>query len=573
MSSTSYGGILSSYERTSTDTGSALGLEGLGPRPVQIQAMSHSSNTAASVDNVAIPKLSSSSTTSSKTAGGIPSLLHSGEQAKENEYPYDIPSASNGQPMELRHTASMPVKASEGSDTIHSNKGSGLRAVLANKFTGKKIRDFRMSVSVSSKRQQHQLESLMSQSSAAEDGGGMSSVPTVRGMPVGHPMSFQHVEHLSPTQVAPKMALINSMDITPSKQAPGRPKLSNSSTKSLGSDSNNSNGSSQRQQSSPQLGSQQSHEQLHSQEQQDLPAYQLHAKSPQPQSERRLNFRNLKPTALMTKASKLSLPGISSISNSISNGISTSISGSASKQNVSSVPTIRGKPISGPSNFQHVEHLSPEEHSTQQFHLLNHRQQQQEILSMISQSPTAASKVRSNTRGPENKPEKIMFRGLPLSRPLTFEHVEHVSPREYKAHMETKELVEMDSTAAGMSPDAPPRLSDEPVGRFSDDDINMSAETASHHHHDRENSGSISLNEQQENQNDQRARPRLMALQHTSQNPATAMAANLSNTLNVGAVRRPTKELVLDEAAEDAVANAQIISANTPGANGKETNG
>ncbi|KAJ1798119.1 hypothetical protein LPJ59_002707 [Coemansia sp. RSA 2399] len=556
MSSTSYGGMLSSYERTSTDAGSALGLEGLGPRPVQIQAMSHS--TTVNVGNMAVPKLSSSSTASSKTAGGIPSLLHSEDQAKESEYPYDIPSASNGQPMELRHAASMPIKAGDGPDAIHSNKGSGLRAALANKFTGKKIKDFRLSVSVSSKRQQHQLESLMSQSNGAEDGGGMSSVPMVRGMPVGHPMSFQHVEHLSPTQVAPKMALINSMDHS-AKQAPGRAKLSSSSIsrRSLAGDGNNSNGSLQRQQS-PQLKPQLS-QQPQEQQQEQQPAYQIHSKSPQPLPEKRLNFRSLKPAALMTKASKLSLPGISSISN----GISTSISGGTNKQNVPSVPTIRGKPISGPSNFQHVEHLSPEEHSTQQFHLLNHRQQQQEILSMIAQSPTGVSKARSNTRGPDaNKPEKIMFRGLPLSRPLTFEHVEHVSPREYKAHMETKELVEVDSAATGVSAYAP-RLSDEPAGRLSDDDddINMAAESGGHR---RENSASASLHSRH---SDQRARPRLVALQHTSQNPATAMAANLSNTLNVGGVRRPTNELTLDEAAEDAVANAQIISANTPGSN------
>ncbi|KAJ1764408.1 hypothetical protein LPJ74_006650, partial [Coemansia sp. RSA 1843] len=238
MSSTAYGEMLGSYGRGSTDTGSAARLEGVGSRPVQIQAMMHSATV--SVDNVAVPKLSSSSTASSKTAGGIPSLLHSGDQAKESEYPYDIPSASNGQPMELRHAASMSVKTSEGNDTIHSNKGSGLRAALANKFNGKKIKDFRLSVSVNSKRQQHQLESLMSQSKAAEDGEGASSVPTVRGMPVGHPMSFQHVEHLSPTQVAPKMALINNMD-PPSRQASGRPKLSNSSSRSLGSDGSNSN--------------------------------------------------------------------------------------------------------------------------------------------------------------------------------------------------------------------------------------------------------------------------------------------------------------------------------------------
>ncbi|KAJ2848599.1 hypothetical protein GGI22_005700, partial [Coemansia erecta] len=374
-------------------------------------------------------------------------------------------------------------------------------------------------------------------------------------------MSFQHVEHLSPTQVAPKMNLINSMDSS-AKQAPGRAKLSSSgSRRSLASDSNNSNASLQRQQS-PQLKPQLPQEHQQEQQQEQQPAYQVHSKSPQPLSEKRLNFRSLKPAALMTKASKLSLPGISSISN----GISTSISGGTSKQNVpsvSSVPTIRGKPISGPSNFQHVEHLSPEEHSTQQFHLLNHRQQQQEIMSMIAQSPTGTGKVRSNTRGPEaKKPEKIMFRGLPLSRPLTFEHVEHVSPREYKAHMETKELVEVDSAVTGVSAGAP-RLSDEPAGRLSDDDINMAAESGIHR---RENSASTSLNSRH---SDHRARPRLMALQHTSQNPATAMAASLSNTLNVGGVRRPTNELTLDEAAEDAVANAQIISANTPGSNSK----
>ncbi|KAJ2682011.1 hypothetical protein GGH99_004927 [Coemansia sp. RSA 1285] len=538
MNSTSYGARLSSYERASTDAGSMAELDGMGSRRVQIQAIPHSN--ALSSDNSAVPKLSSSSSISSRTAGGIPSLQHSEDQARGGEYnPYDIPSADNGQPMELRHAASMPTRSSDSYDTISSNKSSGLRAALANRFTGKKIKDFRLSVSVSSKRQQHQLESLMSQTKSAEEGGSAPMVPTVRGMPVGHPMSFQHVEHLSPTQLAPKMALINSLDSSV-KQVSSRPKLSNSSNRSLASDvsinsnNNNSNGNITNEPSESQP-----------------PSYQLHVQPPQPPSERRLNFRNLKPASLMTKASKLSLPGIGGTSSD------------AGKQNVSNVPSIRGKPISGPSNFQHVEHLSPEEHSMQQFHLLNHRQQQQEIMTMLAQSPVGAGKPRSNTRVQDSKPDKIMYRGLPLSRPLTFEHVEHVSPREYKAHIETKALQEEDEESVADMVSNTPRLSDEAVGRLPDDNINVSMESTALH---RANSAGANARAQS---SVQQARPRLMALQHTSQNPEAAMAANLSITLNAGGVRKPAAEQTTDDDASDAVTSAQILSAKSPSGNSK----
>ncbi|KAJ2506342.1 hypothetical protein H4217_009041 [Coemansia sp. RSA 1939] len=156
-----------------------------------------------------------------------------------------------------------------------------------------------------------------------------------------------------------------------------------------------------------------------------------------------------------------------------------------------------------------------------------------------------------------------MYRGLPLSRPLTFEHVEHVSPREYKAHIETKTLQEEDEESVADMVSNTPRLSDEAVGRLPDNDINVSMESTALH---RANSASANARVQS---SAQQARPRLMALQHTSQNPEAAMAANLSITLNAGGVRKPAAEQTTDDDASDAVTSAQILSAKSPSGNSK----
>ncbi|KAJ2852580.1 hypothetical protein IWW36_000209 [Coemansia brasiliensis] len=308
----------------------------------------HDRDDAASVSSrqVHIPTMSHSAMNGSK---------HSSESAQSDSgsagsgLPYGLPSASNGLPME-QEEAALP----------EARKVSGLRAALVNKFAAKKkSKEFRTSAAVSTKRQQHQLESLMTQSAGGL--GDSAAGPRVGGQPVGHPMSFQHVEHLSPTQIAPKMPLINNF--------PGESRAPVSSAK---------------------------------------PA----------NSERRLNFRNFKPASLLTKPSKLS--------------IGSSSSNEAKKGPV----TLRGKPIGAPSGFQHVDHLSPDEYSMQQFHLLNHRQQQNEIVSVLRQNSQAADESRKQAAPRPDRPEKITFRGLPVSGPVSFDHVEHVSPREYKQHLE-----------------------------------------------------------------------------------------------------------------------------------------
>ncbi|KAI9502805.1 hypothetical protein GGI25_002584 [Coemansia spiralis] len=502
MSSSSYGATLKPYEHSGTDAAR----ESMDVRCVQIQAMSHS--TSLQPERAAISKLSSSSSASSRTAAVTADAISNGH-GKSSEFPYGLPSAGNGQPMELRHAASMPMR---GGETYNNDmrKTMGLRAALANKFTGKKIKDFRLSVSVSSKRQQHQLESLLSLSKAAEEGGNMSSGPTVRGMPVGHPMSFKHVEHLSPTQVGPKMALFNSQPLPKTSMAKPR-----GSTSSLNLGSNSGNSISSGGGSSIQ---------------------------PASQPEKRSHFRSLKPASLLTKSSKLSLPGTS---NSDSN-----------KQAERRVPTIRGRPIGAPSNFQHVEHLSPAEHGMQQFHLLNHRQQQQDILSVLAQSPTGVTKTRPNMRIPESQTEKITYRGLPLSRPLTFEHVEHVSPREYKTRLETKVLEETVAAATAAVDTLLPAQNATHTAESSDDSGRQHArsmdEAASSVHED---AG--------------KPTPRLMALQHTSQNPETAMKASISSTLNASRTRRPDHEKGLEKRADQGDGRQHMLAIKTQGNSGK----
>ncbi|KAJ2630072.1 hypothetical protein H4R22_002921 [Coemansia sp. RSA 1290] len=310
-----------------------------------VGAMGHDHDDAASVSSrqVHIPTMSHSAMNGSKHSS---ESMQSDAGSGSNDLPYGLPSASNGLPIKQEGIAP------------EARKVSGLRAALANKFaTKKKSKDFRASAAVSSKRQQHQLESLMTQSASGL--GETAAGPRVGGQPVGHPMSFQHVEHLSPTQIAPKMPLINNF--------PDESRAPVSSAK---------------------------------------PA----------NSERRLNFRNFKPASLLTKPSKLS-------------------AGSSNEAKKGPV-TLRGKPIGAPSGFQHVDHLSPDEYSMQQFHLLNHRQQQSEIVSVLRQSSQPIEESRKQASSRPDRPEKITFRGLPVSGPVSFDHVEHVSPREYKQHLE-----------------------------------------------------------------------------------------------------------------------------------------
>ncbi|KAJ2162629.1 hypothetical protein GGF46_000502 [Coemansia sp. RSA 552] len=339
--------------------------------------------------------------------------------------PYGLPSASNGKPLGLRQAAdggpNDDVAAPES-----GRKVSGLRAALASRFAAKKKpKDLRTAASVSSKRQQHQLESLMSQSVVGDNGDGLAG-PTVGGQSVGFPMSFHHVEHLSPTEIAPKMPLING--------------------------------------------------QLHK------PAAPTAKGAP---TERKLSFRNFKPASLLTKPSKQ---------------LSSSSLGDSGK---GGGITVRGKPIGAPMGFQHVEHMSPNKYSMEQFHLLNHRQQQSEIVSVLRQNSRKSTSQQQEQQQQQQqqqqplrsspslnvKPEKITYRGLPLSGPVSFEHVEHMSAQEYRDHMELSAR-----TAAA-----------QPLEYGDDDGYNNNGDD-----YDDEDSGpdpEITAAE----------RPRLVALQHTAQ--------------------------------------------------------
>ncbi|KAJ2709718.1 hypothetical protein H4R19_004108, partial [Coemansia spiralis] len=223
-------------------------------RRVQIQAIPHSTITADALltQGRAAPSRAADANISDGNGGD------SGDDAAGSGLPYGLPSAANGLPMgqQPAGAASADIDAGRsdgGAPAAEGRKSGGLRAVLASKFAAKKKpKDLRSAVAASSQRQQHQLESLMSQSGAA--GRDSSSGPMVGGRPVGHPMSFQHVEHLSPTDIAPKMPLINGRLYKPAEPP---------------------------------------------------------AKTPAP-TERRLKFRSFKPAALLTKPSKASTTSSSS---------------------------------------------------------------------------------------------------------------------------------------------------------------------------------------------------------------------------------------------------------------------
>ncbi|KAJ2842108.1 hypothetical protein J3B02_005677, partial [Coemansia erecta] len=271
---------------------------------------------------------------------------------------YDIPSADNGGSMGLRSSASMPLRSGGSSD---GRKGSGIRAVLANKFATKK-KDLLTSPSLSSKRQQLQLESLIMQSKSTDNLG--SGAPTVRGQPVGHPMAFQHVEHLSPTVVGPKMSLINSPDLYKSYTQPAK-------------------------NASPQ----------------------------QQPSERKSTLRSLNPASLLSKTSKSQLQA------------------SSSKTDPSkTVVTVRGKPIGAPTEFQHVEHLNADD-IMKNYQVHNQRQQQAAIMSVLYKPSSTGPERSKKLQTAAERKQHTTYRGLPLSGPVTFEHVEHISVKDYKTHI------------------------------------------------------------------------------------------------------------------------------------------
>ncbi|KAJ2463612.1 hypothetical protein GGI03_003733 [Coemansia sp. RSA 2337] len=329
----------------------------MATRRVQIQAIPHS-------------------TMSSDTLVPKPSVNIAVEEPSEFSS-YGLPSADNGQPQQQQQQRDV--------DSGENRKSMGLRAALASKFTPKKKTKDISRLSVNTKRQQHQLESLISLSRASDDREALG--PTVRGQPVGHPMSFQHVEHLSPTLIKPKLALINSPDLY--KSSTVQPKSSLTAT-----------------------------------------------------VEKKSHFRALKPASLLTKSSKQSLNSSDSASTA-----------------ESTVRMVGGRPIGAPSGFKHVDHLSPDEYSTQQYQLLNHRQQQQEIVSVLSHANVGSGNSGSGNGGERPKTRgmtasnsslsKITYRGLPLSGPVTFEHVEHISPKDYHAQLLSAKL-------AGVAPSAPP---------------------------------------------------------------------------------------------------------------------
>ncbi|KAJ1941618.1 hypothetical protein GGF37_003470, partial [Kickxella alabastrina] len=217
--------------------------------------------------------------------------------------------------------------------------------------------------SVSTKRQQQQLESLMTQIGSTDNLG--TEIPMLNGQRVGHPISFHHVEHLSPTVVGPKMALINSPDLYKSYTQPNK-------------------GST-------------------------FPAAPTERKSP---------FRSFKSASSLMKLTK-----------------STPQAANVISEPMKSVVTFRGKPIGAPAEFQHVEHLSATDLGVKHYQILNHRQQKADIISVLA-NPAAVVSERDNLpKTAAEKAQKTTYRGLPLSGPVTFEHVEHISVKDYKTHV------------------------------------------------------------------------------------------------------------------------------------------
>ncbi|KAJ2079328.1 hypothetical protein H4R24_003860 [Coemansia sp. RSA 988] len=439
MSSYSFGPVVGSGDhRTRDPLSNPHDMNGARPetaaRRVQIQAIPHSTTSADALD-----QRNDMSRADNRS-------IRSGSEDSTNTdgLPYGMPSAINGRPLEHRHTAptSQDVRVSDTDATPEGRKASGLRAALASKFAAKKKpKDFRTTVAVNSKRQQHQLESLMSQDRG--DSGKSSLGPMVGGKPVGHPMSFHHVEHLSPTEIAPKMPLINGL------QQLNKPM--------------------------------------------EMPTKVA------PTSERRLKFRNFKPASLLTKPSKASLGDSASIN-----------AGNGAKGAV----TLRGKPIGAPSGFHHVEHMSPTEYSMQQYHLFNHRQQQTEIVSVLQQNNSQAGSNNERRRAPSAaaKNEKITYRGLPLSGPVTFEHVEHMSPNEYKSHLETTVRKESVAAAtANVDTLLQPRASADAATPEPDFNANFSTDLDTNFGMDAASAASDSAERSSGD------RPHLAALQHTSQ--------------------------------------------------------
>ncbi|KAJ1728800.1 hypothetical protein LPJ61_003846 [Coemansia biformis] len=439
MSVSPYGAMMPSTEPVDTsrfsglhdsDSGSEVDL-----RRVQIQAIPHSTISAVAL------RAKGGTGGHTAAAGAAADADDSDDGGDDDDVsgtglPYGLPSAANGLPS----VADTTRGSGEDAAAPEGRKGGGLRAALASKFAAKKKpKDLRATTAVSTKRQQHQLESLMSLSGAA--GRDTSSGPMVGGQPVGHPMSFQHVEHLSPTDIAPKMPLINRR--------------------------------------------------LHK-------AAEAPAKGPAP-PERRLKFRNFKPAALLTKPSKAS--------------VGSAGSGNAGDADKGAAVMVRGKPIGAPVGFQHVDHLSPTEYSMQQFHLLNHRQQQSEIVSVLRQNSESSSELQRR-RAPSlvDKHDKITFRGLPVSGPVSFAHVEHVSPREYQRHLGDSARKASAATAADsedMSPSAPP-MPRPASGNTAD------ADAAADFNLDAAGEASDSSDGASAD------RPRIAALQHTSQSARTA---------------------------------------------------
>ncbi|KAJ2723886.1 hypothetical protein GGI07_002349 [Coemansia sp. Benny D115] len=357
MSTYSYSSSAAASSHVHDDSDSVL-MPTISKRRVQIPQIPHSN--AVSSDTL-VGRAQPGNTGGPAGPSRLNPISHSSfdlDSTSELPPSYEIPSASNGGTMELRQAASMPLRTSESTESR-----KGIRAALASRFTAKK-KDLHPSPSVNSKRQQLQLESLMT-STKDSDEQGSAGAPTVRGQPVGHPMAFHHVEHLSPTVIGPKMSLINGPELYKSYTQPAK------------------------------------------------------SSAPQAPEQKSSTFRSFKPS-LFSKSSK-ALPAVPT---------------SSSKNDpMKTMVTFRGKPIGAPAEFQHVEHLSASELSVKHYQLLNQRQHQGEIMSVLAKPTTVSTENEKRPKTAADRAQKTTFRGLPLSGPVTFEHVEHISLKDYKTHV------------------------------------------------------------------------------------------------------------------------------------------
>ncbi|KAI8324657.1 hypothetical protein GQ54DRAFT_302458 [Martensiomyces pterosporus] len=239
---------------------------------------------------------------------------------------------------------------------------------------------------------------------------------TVRGLPVSDPMEFEHIEHFSPTEYTLKQyqrARPGQQPVQYQHQQPLQPQYQQPI----------------QHQYQQQIQHQYQHQYQHQQHQQHQ--YQQQQAHPPPQQQQ------LPPQSQFTQLNVISTPNRAN-----------KLGDKAQR-----VPTVRGLAVGQPMDFRHVEHLSPTDHSILQYQDLNHNQQVKEMVSVATVPNVTSDKMRGGT-----------VRGLPVSGPVSFTHVKHVSQSEYKTQIKKyMETIATQPSASSKGPDQAPTVRGLPV--------------------------------------------------------------------------------------------------------------